>query len=257
MHHSHIDRFAQGHSVIHALDARTKLLAVLAYAAVLISYDRHALWTLAPMCVMPLGMLWLGRVPLWFALRRVAALSPMILIACLLSIFAESQRYRLGLGPWQFTLSSGQIVAINIAAKFVLALLALTALTGTTPFSQLLQAMRRLCMPRLLVMQLGLVYRYLFVLIDQAMRLRRCRDLRAGQSAPLGRKLAAAGSMAGSLLVRTIDRGQRVDMAMRARLFDGAPRSLATLRFTWADAAALAAAAIYLVFCRLIYPRVF
>lgn len=256
MHHSHIDRFAQGTSVIHALDARTKLLAVLAYAAVLISYDRHALWTLAPMCVLPLGMLWLGQVPLWFALRRVAVLSPMIVIACLVSVFGQSQQYRLTLGGWQFALSGGQITAINIAAKFVLALLALTALTGTTPFSQLLQAMRRLAMPRLLVMQLGLVYRYLFVLIDQAMRLRRCRDLRAGQAAPLGRKFAAAGSMAGSLLVRTIDRSQRVDLAMRVRLFDGSPRSLATLRFTWTDAAALAAVGAYLVFCRLIYAKV-
>ena len=48
----------------------------------------------------------------------------------------------------------------------------------TTPFALLLEAMRQLGMPRMIVVQLGFLYRYLFVLIDEAMRLRRARDFR-------------------------------------------------------------------------------
>ena len=75
MHHSHIDRFSQGDSPVHRLDARAKLLAVLAYTGVLVSFDRYSVSALAPMTIAPLAMLWIGRVPLGFALRRVLLLS--------------------------------------------------------------------------------------------------------------------------------------------------------------------------------------
>ena len=45
MHHHFIDRFAMGDSPIHRLDARAKLLAVLSYTVVLISFDRYAVST--------------------------------------------------------------------------------------------------------------------------------------------------------------------------------------------------------------------
>ena len=256
MHHSHIDRFAQGDSPVHRLDARAKLLVVLAYTGVLISYDPRAVAVLAPMSVLPLAMLWIGHVPVWFALRRVVVLSPFIAAACVVSLVYDSRPIPAAFGPWQFTVTGGQLVAADIALKFVMGLLALTALTGTTPFALLLQAMRWLRIPRPLVMQLGLVYRYLFVLIDEAMRLRRGRDFRGAGQAPLARRLVAAGAVVATLFLRTLRRGERIDLAMRARGFDGRPRSLRTPAFTWADAAALAAAGGYLLFCRAVYPRV-
>ena len=49
MHHHFIDRFSLGDSPAHRLDARAKLVAVLGYMAVLISFDRYAVASLAPM----------------------------------------------------------------------------------------------------------------------------------------------------------------------------------------------------------------
>ena len=76
MHHSYIDHFAQNDSVIHRLDARAKLLAVIAYTAVLISFDRYVVSALAPLTVAPLAMLWLARVP-------VCPLNLTLLVICL------------------------------------------------------------------------------------------------------------------------------------------------------------------------------
>ena len=101
MHHSHIDRFAQGDSPVHHLDARAKLIAVLAYTVVLISFDRYAVLALAPMCVMPLAMMWLGGVPVWFALRRVVFLSPFIVMACVVSPLYDHSPHAAAFGPWQ------------------------------------------------------------------------------------------------------------------------------------------------------------
>jgi cobalt/nickel transport system permease protein len=256
MHHSHIDRFAQGDSPVHRLDARAKLLAVIAYTVVLISFGRYTVAGLAPMTVMPLAMLWLGRVPVWFALRRVAILSPFIAMLCLMSPLYDRTPVRAALGPWQFEVTGGWLTAADVAIKFTLGLTALTAMMSTTRFSSLLEGMRRLGMPRMLVLQLGFLYRYIFVLIDEAMRMRRARDFRGAHRAPVQRRLAAVGGVIGSLFVRTLERSDHIQTAMSARGYRGEPRGLRQLRFRLADAAFLAAAAGYLLFCRWVYPQV-
>jgi cobalt/nickel transport system permease protein len=255
MHHHFIDRFAMGDSPIHRLDARAKLAAVLGYTVVLISFDRYAVAELAPLAVLPLAMLWFGRVPVWFALRRVAILSPFILMLVLVSPIYDRAPQAVSFGPWKYAVAGGWLTAADLAVKFAFGVLALTAMISTTPFALLLEAMRRLGMPQAIVMQLGFLYRYLFVLIDEAMRVRRARDFRGAALAPAGRRLAAAGGVIGTLFVRTLNRSQRIHVAMAARGYRGEPRSLSRLHFGRSDALFLLGVAAYLAACRWGYPR--
>jgi cobalt/nickel transport system permease protein len=255
MHHHFIDRFAMDDSPVHRLDARAKLLAVLGYTVTLISFNRYAVSDLAPMTVLPLAMLWFGRVPAWFALRRVLILSPFILMLVFLSPVYDRALRDVTFGPWQFAVSGGWLTATDIAMKFALGVLALTAMMCTTPFAMLLEAMRRLGMPQMIVMQLGFLYRYLFVLMDEAMRVRRARDFRGAALAPAGRRLAAVGGVIGALFSRTLDRSERIHLAMAARVYRGEPHGLSRLRFTAADAVFLVAVVVYLAACRWVYPR--
>jgi len=257
MHHHFIDRFAMGDSPIHRLDARTKLVAVLAYTVVLISFDRYAVADLAPMAVLPLTLLWFGRVPVWFALRRVVILSPFILMLVLMSPIYDRAPQWVTFGPWRYPITGGWLTAAGIAAKFALGVMALTALMCTTPFALLLEAMRRLGMPQVIVLQLGFLYRYLFVLIDEAMRVRRARDFRGAALAPAGRRLAAAGGVIGTLFLRTLDRSQRIQLAMAVRGYRGESHGLQQLCFTGADILFLAAVAVYLTVNRGCYPQWF
>jgi cobalt/nickel transport system permease protein len=257
MHHHFIDRFAMGDSPIHRLDARAKLLAVLGYTVVLISYDRYAVTDLAPLAVLPLALLWFARVPVWFAVRRVLILSPFILMLVLMSPFYDRALQTVAFGPWHFTISGGWLTAADISIKFALGVMALTALMCSTRFALLLEAMQRLGLPQVVVMQLGFLYRYVFVLIDEAMRVRRARDFRGAALAPVGRRLAAAGGVIGMLFLRTLDRSQRVHLAMAARGYCGPSHSLRQLRFTRADAVFLLVVVLYLAACRWGYPRWF
>lgn len=145
---------------------------------------------------------------------------------------------------------------MNIVGKLCVGILALTALMSTTPFSLLLEGLRRLGLPSLLVTQLGFLYRYIFVLIDESMRIRRARDFRGVAHATAGRRLAAVGGIIGSLFVRTMDRSERIHAAMCARGYDGQPRSLDRLRFRTAEILFLVMTAFYLVACRWLLPRI-
>jgi cobalt/nickel transport system permease protein len=250
MHHHFIDRFSLGDSPVHRLDARVKVVAVVAYMAVLISFDRYTILRLAPMSILPLAMFWFGRLPVWFALRRVAVLSPFVLMLAIAGPLYDHQPQSVTLGPWHFVIGGGWLTAADIVMKFALSVLMLTAVMCTTPFALLLEAASRLGMPRLMVVQLGFLYRYLFVLLDEAMRLRRARDFRGAALAPFGRRLAASGGVIGALFVRTLDRSQRIHLAMTARGYRGEVHGLRRLKFTVPDAVFLALVAVYLVVCR-------
>ena len=257
MHHHFIDHLALGDSPVHRLDARAKLLAVVGYSVVLISFDRYAVADLTPMAVLPLVLLWFGRVPVRFALKRVAILCPFILMLVLMSPIYDRVPRAVTFCPWHGTVSGGWLTAADIAIKFALGLMALTAMMCTTRFALLLEAMRRLGMPQVVVLQLGFLYRYLFVLIDEAMRVRRARDFRGAALAPASRRLAAVGGVIGTLFIRTLDRSQRVQLAMSARGYRGEPHSLSRLRLTALDVWFLLTVVVYLVACRWAYPRWF
>jgi cobalt/nickel transport system permease protein len=250
MHHHHIDRFAHLDSPIHRLDARAKFLAAVAYMVTVISFDRYAVAVLVPLAIGPAAMLLLGGVPVWFALRRAAVLSPFIATLALFSPLYDRSLHAVAFGPWAFQITGGWLTAADVTGKFILGVLALTALVCTTPFALLLEALRRLGAPQMLVVQLGFLYRYIFVLIDEAMRTRRARDFRGAAVSPVGRRLAAVGGVIGSLFVRTLDRSDRIHTAMVARGYEGEPHSLSRLRFGAADAAFGALAAGYLLACR-------
>jgi cobalt/nickel transport system permease protein len=107
-------------------------------------------------------------------------------------------------------------------------------LASTAPFPTLLMAMRALHLPRLLVAIIGLMWRYLFVMVDEALRLMRAREARSSRSDQPGYKTGGklvwrakvTGGMAGSLFLRSLERSDRIYNAMLSRGYDGEVRTL-------------------------------
>ena len=102
-------------------------------------------------------------------------------------------------------------------------------LTSTTPPIGLLSALRALKLPAILVSVVMLMYRYLFVLVDETQRMLRARSARSaavgsGAGGSVVWRARSAGGMAGSLFIRTLDRSERIYMAMLARGYDGGIR---------------------------------
>ncbi|ELZ31454.1 putative cobalt ABC transporter permease [Halogeometricum pallidum JCM 14848] len=93
----------------------------------------------------------------------------------------------------------------------------LSLLTVTTPFSALVAAMRELRVPVALVWVLAVTYRYLFLFFDELQRLVLARDSRTTDSAGARSEWRDAKRLAGTFLLRTLDRGERVGRGMRAR----------------------------------------
>jgi cobalt/nickel transport system permease protein len=235
MHHAHIDKFAYQDSAIHRLDSRVKFLVVLVFTALVISLPKTSLSILACYAIGPFAALVLAGIPLRFVFKQIVLVSPFVVVLALSCPLYDRTPVAVGFGPFSWQSTVGWMRCFAILGKFIVTMLALIALVSTTRFNDLLTGLQRLGLPRLLIIQLGFLYRYIFVLIDRAHRLLRARAGRKLKNLGFSAELRTAASMLGSLFIRSIDSAERTSIAMQARGFDGNWRTLSTLQIRRSD----------------------
>ena len=230
MHHAHIDKFAYQDSPIHRLDSRVKFIVVLVFTAVVISLPRTSPGILVCYAIGPFAILVLGKVPLRFAFKHVLVVSPFVLVLALSCPLYDKTPVTVAFGPFFWRTSLGWMRCFTIFGKFIVTMLALIALVSSTRFSDLLTGLQRLGLPKLLIIQLGFLYRYIFVLIDRAHHILRARQGRKLRNLGFKAELKIAAAMLGSLFIRSIDTAERINIAMQARGFDGKWRTISKLK---------------------------
>jgi cobalt/nickel transport system permease protein len=234
LHVNTFDRYQAGASLIHRLDPRVKVVLTLLFIVSNVALPDGA-WlafvlslgvVLLASALSGLGAsyaLWRSFVALPFALAAVSA------------IFAVPGRplFAWALGPWDLVATDAGLVRFaSIVVRSWLSVQMAILLTATTQFPDLAHALRHLRVPRVLVAIISFMYRYLFVLADEAMRLLRARESRSARPAGgspgaergggrLTWRARVAGNMAGQLFLRSYERSDRVYNAMLARGYAG------------------------------------
>jgi len=239
MHHAYLDKFAARDSPVHRRDPRAKTAAFFALLAAAILVPPGLWWPFAAVAVIVVAVWAASGVPLGYLLKRVVVLSPFILFSLVLFpvFYGGRAVWTAQLGPWQVSVTrEGLELSGNIAAKFVLGVLILGLLFSVTRFQHFLYALSRFRVPQLLVMQLGFLYRYLFVVLDEAERMLRAREARSAGRGGWHLWRASAG-LVGTLFLRSYHRSRRVYWAMLARGFSGEVHVLGRLRWRAADTA--------------------
>jgi len=235
MHHAYIDKFAYQDSLVHRLDSRVKFIVVLVFTAVVISLPRTSPGILACYAVGPFVILVLAKIPLRFTFKHILVVSPFVLVLALSCPLYDKTPLNVAFGPFLWQSSLGWLRCFTILGKFIVTMMALIALVSTTRFSDLLTGLQRLGLPKLLVIQLGFLYRYIFVLIDRAHRILRARAGRKLRNLGFKEELKIASAMLGSLLIRSLDTAEHINMAMQARGFDRSWRTISKLQIRSSD----------------------
>ena len=246
MHHAHIDKLAYQDSPIHKLDARAKLIVILAFTFAVISVGKYSLSILACCAVGPFAVLVIAQIPLRFVLKQLVIVSPFVAALALSCIYYNNAPADIIIGPFQWHTTAGTIQFFNILAKFALTVCSLMALICTTRFADLLAAMQSLKVPQVLTTQLGFLYRYIFVLIDRVHHIILARSARTLRNLGFKLEIRVAAAMVGSLLVSTIETSEKINIAMISRGFDGRFRSLNRLKFQNRDYVFFAVAIVFI-----------
>jgi cobalt/nickel transport system permease protein len=143
------------------------------------------------------------------------------------------------LGAFGVLLGGSKEMFLQVTVKMLLCVGAAVWLSGTTPFTQLLEAFRKLKVPPLLTVMLSFMFRYLFVLAEEAVRMSRAYQSRCPRRQTL-KDAESVGRLAGALMLRTYNRAERIYLAMLSRGFTGEFRTLSVQKLTFADIAFLA-----------------
>ncbi len=235
MHHAYIDKFAYQDSPLHRLDARVKFLVTLIFNAVVISLPRTSFAILFYFAVWPFAVLVIAGIPLRFVFKHILIISPFVVVLALTCPLYDKSPVNVFFGPVAFNTTQGWLRCCAITGKFIVTMSALIALVSTTRFSDLLTGLRKLGMPKLLTIQLGFLYRYIFVLIDQAHHILQARSGRTLRYLGLKNELEIASAMLGSLFIRSINTAEQINIAMQARGFDGRWRTISRLKIRSTD----------------------
>ena len=252
MHYDLSDQYHHRSSLIHHLDPRVKVVVAFFYILALSLTPTGSWWIFGFFLVLILAAVWLADLDFAFTIRRSFIVLPFVLAAIALPFTMPGPSlFKIpGLG-WTVT-EPGLIRFLSILARSWLAVQAAILLTATTRFPNLLWALGALRFPKPLVSTIGFMYRYLFILADEALRMIRARAARSAQ-VPGGTRPSiswrgrVAGSMVGSLFLRALARSERVYAAMLARGYDGHMRSLIGFRMTNIDRIAFFLAILLLV----------
>jgi cobalt/nickel transport system permease protein len=200
MRHDSLDRYSRLRSPVHRLSAALKLAMALALVVtvVLLPPDRPVL--LGAVAVFLLAVAGLSRIPWRFLALRLILLEPFVLGVAIMALFQP--------GGWRLFLF--------LVAKCTLGLLTMVLLSNTTPFSDLLRVLKAARVPALLVTTLSLMYRYLFVLVDETQRMKRARVSRTF-TPRRARAWHTLATVVSHLFIRTSERAERIYGAMCAR----------------------------------------
>lgn len=226
-----MDQLARLDSPVHRLDPRAKIIVALALIIVAVSFESHQIAALLPLVIFPIALGAIGRIPAAVILRKLLLALPFVLFVGLFNpLFDRAPLVRLG----AVEISGGWISFLSILLRSALTLGTALVLIAVTGIPALGAGLERLGVPRAFVTQLMFLYRYLFVLGEEALRMDRARAQRSFDGRGSG--VRATASLLGSLLLRTLDRAERIYTAMKARAFNGEVRLRRTLHITMADA---------------------
>lgn len=235
MHHVVLEQWTRRSSAVHSLDPRCKLLATLAFLVTVGSAAVLSPAEVAGFAAFVGAAAALARLPAAPVALRAAAVLPFSAFVALFSLL-EGEAGR----------------AFGLLLKSYLSAFGALVLVGTTPLPQLLHGLHRLGAPRMFVLVVQFLYRFLFVISEQGQHMRQAAACRGGlaQASRRMRVRAAAGAIA-VLFARSHRRAEAVYRAMLARGFQGRLELAAPLQFRVRDAAALAVVAAVLLTLRL------
>jgi len=205
-------------SPMHKLDARVKLIGSFALIFGIISMEHPAIplflffsATLASFAI---------RIPVKIVIKRLLILPFSIAVVVLIVVvFTYGGEYQVtslfGLPIYRESLSFAFLLFTRIIASISI----LNVFVATTQIREAMEAMQWFRMPKVVVDLAMMMLRYIHLLSEETVRMYRAQTSRGAFSSRIGyrQKVQNLGVLAGSFIIRSMQRGESVYVAMESR----------------------------------------
>ena len=228
MKHSFIDEFSNIDSFISRLDPRVKIISFILLILSIVFTRPDSFYTFCLFLLLIFILIYLSRISFSFVLKKSLIIIPFVLmIAIFIPFFKKGEiAGAYSFGSLKLSVSyDGLLILWNVFIKSFLSVLIMILLVSSTKFIDMLKALEKLRCPKLIIMIMSFMYRYIFVFIDELLIMNQAKESRM-----VGKKwwfnIKTLANMIGSLFVRSYERGESVYLAMCSRGYSGAIRTL-------------------------------
>jgi cobalt/nickel transport system permease protein len=194
--------------------AAVVILAI--YVLFLISVTKYNVAGVLTYASLPLMIAVASRIQIAPILKKILFISPFILMVAVANPFLDKKEIGSFAG---IPFTGGMISGAVIVLKSSIIIFTLLVFSSLIPFYRFCEILRTFKVPDVFITQLLLLYRYSFLLADEALAIQKARNMRSfGKK---GKDIITTAKLIGSLLIRTSSKADRIYRAMVARGFDG------------------------------------
>lgn len=210
-----LDTMADRDQWVNKLHPLVKFILTLAYICTVVSFSRYDVIGLLGMAVYPAAMFILAELSVRDSLRRLRIVLPLVCFVGVFNPFFDKVPVFIG----NLCVRAGVLSMITLMLKGVLSVLASYLLIATTSIEKICYALGILHVPKVMITQIMLTYRYVTLLLGEVNRITQAYALRAPRQKGIHFKVW--GSLTGQLLLRSMDWANAVYESMVLRGYSG------------------------------------
>lgn len=211
----YMDTLASRDRWMNRIHPLVKFIVTIGYIGVVVSFQKYDIAGLAGLAVYPIAGFILSELSFSDSIKRLRFVLPLICFLGILNPFLDKNYVLIG----GIQMSAGILSMITLILKGLFCVLASYLLIATTSIDKLCYAFRLLHIPKPMVTQLMLTYRYITLLLEEVNRITQAYSLRAPKQK--GIHFRVWGSLTGQLLLRSMDRASNVYESMLLRGYSG------------------------------------
>lgn len=212
----YIDTIASKDSPIHRIHPLVKLIVTIAYIWFTVSFDKFNAFGVLTMVIYPVVVFSMSGTSFRHSLKKLRVILPLVLLMGIFNpIFDQTPRFMF----YGILVTDGLVSGFTLIVKGCFAVLGSYLLIATTTIESICSALNILHVPKIIVTQILLTFRYITVLMEEANHIFEAYTLRAPFQK--GVHFKVWGSLLGQLLLRSIDRAGALYDSMVLRGFNG------------------------------------
>lgn len=198
------------------IDTRAKLITTVMFLFSVLFISVYNLSAIIVHMVFPIVLCSLGRISYFTTFKRSLIILPFVLFIGIFNpIYDTTPLIFIG----NTAISAGWISFLSIIVRGLISTQAVIILISSSGFNNISHAMNRLGIPTLLSTQLLFAYRYIFVLLNEALNMHRARTARSYGIDSYPFKMW--GVFIGQLFLRAVEHSKTINQAMLSRGFTG------------------------------------
>lgn len=211
---NHIDELNSRDQWMNNIHPLVKFFVVIFYIAFTMNTNKYDINRVVLLAIVPAVLFVLADLRIRDTFSRIKLVLPIVILVGVTNIFTDKGTFVIG----NYSINAGIISMITITLKGIYAVIISYIFIATTSIEKFCIALRKIKVPALIVTVIMLTYRYIGLLLEETEKVTTAYSLRApGQK---GIHFKVWGSLAGQMLIRTMDRAEEIYESMKLRGYE-------------------------------------